>query len=166
MKEVIKVFIWVIVITGIVAVLFAQVNFNSQESNSHASSANSSTYNSSSYNSRSKESSPRDDSSTKWKEFAGTTYRASQWISNGVDAIEQNYAFSFSRSGSGKYIIYGTMPGTHVVTDQMEFNIYKVESDANCLYLYCSELSSPVKIKIKGHSLYTNDGKERFSEWD
>ena len=106
-----------------------------------------------------------DNSSTKWKDFAGTTYIASQWISNGVEAIEQNYGFSYNRAGEGKYIIWGTMPGTHFVTDKMEFNIYKVESNADCLYLYCSGLhSSPVRIRIKGHSLYTSDGSERYNE--
>lgn len=107
----------------------------------------------------------QDNSGTKWKEFAGTTYRASQWVSDGIDAVEQNYAFSYNRSGTGKYIIFGTYPGTHVVTDQMEFDIYKVESDANCIYLYCSRLNTPVKIKIKGSSLYTYDGAERYEKW-
>lgn len=104
----------------------------------------------------------QDNSSTKWKEFAGTMYRATQFYSSDVC---NNYAFSYSRSGTGKYILFGTIPGTHVVTDQMEFNIYKVTSDANSIYLHCSELNTPVKIRIKGHSLYTNDGEERYEEW-
>ena len=103
-----------------------------------------------------------DDSSTKWKEFAGTTYRASQFTSEGY----QYYAFSYDRTGKGKYIIWWNYRGTDVVEDKMEFSIYKVESDANYLYLYTNKLNTPVKIKIEGSSLYTNDGKERYEIWD
>lgn len=104
----------------------------------------------------------QDDSSTKWKKFAGTTYKATQFLSNNVI---QNYAFGYNSSGTGTYIIFETMPGTNVVTDQLEFSIYKVTSDADCIYLHCSEINSPVRIRIKGYSLYTNDGSERYEEW-
>ena len=101
-----------------------------------------------------------DDSSTKWEEFAGTTYRASQWVSDRM----QYYAFSYNRSGKGKYFIYCNYPGTNVVEDQMEFSIYKVESEGNYLYLYSHELNSPVKIEIQGSSLYTMNG-DRYEIW-
>jgi uncharacterized protein YxeA len=104
----------------------------------------------------------QDNSSTKWKDFAGTTYKATQYAGN---SVENNYSFSYSSSGTGKFILFGTELGTHVVTDQMEFNIYKVSSDAECIYLYCSEMDTPIKIRIKGHSLYTYDGTERYEEW-
>lgn len=113
-----------------------------------------------SYNSTSNKSNQYDDSSTKWKEFAGTTYKASQFTSEGY----QYYAFSYDRTGKGKYIIWWNYRGTNVVEDKMEFSIYKVESDANYLYLYSNKLNSPVKIKIEGSSLYTNDG-ERYEIW-
>lgn len=48
--------------------------------------------------------------------------------------------------------------------DKMEFSIYKVESNANYLYLYSYELNSPVKIKIQGSSLYTMNG-DRYEIW-
>lgn len=100
-------------------------------------------------------------SSTKWKRFAGESYIASELINN----IWQNYAFSFNNSGHGKYIMFGTLPNSHVVTDQMEFEISEVSSDANYLYLHCYELNSPIKIKIRGYSLYTNDGGLRYEKW-
>lgn len=100
--------------------------------------------------------------STQWKDFAGTSYRATQFYSSDVC---NNFAFSYSSSGRGTYVLFGTIPGTHVVTDQMEFNIYKVTSDRDHIYLHCSELNTPVKILIKGHSLYTNDGSERYERW-
>ena len=96
----------------------------------------------------------------KWKEFSGTTYRASQFTSKGY----QYYAFSYDRTGKGKYIIWWNYRGTDVVEDKMEFSIYKVESDANYLYLYTNKLNTPVKIKIEGRSLYTMDG-ERYEIW-
>lgn len=102
-----------------------------------------------------------DKSSTQWKRFAGNSYRASKLVNN----IWQNYAFNFNNSGRGKYIIFETLPGSNVVTDQMEFEISRVSSDANYLYLHCYELNSPVKIKIKGNSLYTYDGSERYEKW-
>ena len=160
-KEILQAFAYVILTTTLCLTLAYGCNSPQNSSSHNTSSSNSSQYSTNSNNSN--YSKHTDDSSTKWKEFAGTTYKASEFLNNDV---EQHYAFSYSRSGSGTYIIFGTIPGTHAVTDQMEFNIYKVESDANCLYLYCSELSTPVKIKIKGHSLYTYDGKERYSEWD
>lgn len=98
----------------------------------------------------------------KWKEFSGTTYRASQFIS-GVGY--QYYAFSYNSTGKGKYIIWWDYPGTNVVEDKMEYSIYKVESDADYLYLYTNELDTPVKIKIEGSSLYTNNGEERYEIW-
>ena len=101
-----------------------------------------------------------DDSSTKWNEFAGTTYRASQFTSEGY----QYYAFSYDSTGKGKYIIWWNYPGTNVVEDKMEFSIYKVESDANYLYLYSYELNTPVKISIQGNSLYTMNG-DRYEIW-
>ena len=101
-----------------------------------------------------------DDSSTKWKEFAETTYRASQFTSEGY----QYYAFSYDRTGKGKYIIWWNYLGTDVVEDKMEFSIYKVESEGNYLYLYSYELNSPVKIEIQGSSLYTMNG-DRYEIW-
>ena len=101
-----------------------------------------------------------DDSSTKWKEFAGTTYRASQFTSEGY----QYYAFSYDRTGKGKYIIWWNYLGTDVVEDQMEFSIYKVESEGNYLYLYTYELNDPVKIQFQGSSLYSNTG-DRYEIW-
>lgn len=100
------------------------------------------------------------DSRSKWKEFSGTTYRASQWVSDRI----QYYAFGYNRSGKGKYFIYCNYPGTNVVEDKMEFSIYKVESEGNYLYLYSYELNSPVKIKIQGSSLYTMNG-DRYEIW-
>jgi len=47
---------------------------------------------------------------------------------------------------------------------KMEFSIYKVESDANYLYLYSYELNTPVKISIQGNSLYTMNG-DRYEIW-
>lgn len=102
-----------------------------------------------------------DKSSTQWKRFAGDSYRASVLVNN----IWQNYAFNFNNSGRGKYIMFGTLPGSNVVTDQMEFEISKVSSDANYLYLHCYELNSPIKIKIRGNSLYTANGSERYEKW-
>ena len=102
----------------------------------------------------------QDNSSTKWEEFAGKTYRASQWVSDRM----QYYAFSYNRSGKGKYFIYCNYPGTNVVEDQMEFSIYNVESEGNYLYLYSHELNSPVKIEIQGNSLYTMNG-DRYEIW-
>ena len=102
----------------------------------------------------------QDNSSTKWEEFAGKTYRASQWVSDRM----QYYAFSYNRSGKGKYFIYCNYPGTNVVEDQMEFSIYNVESEGNYLYLYSYELNSPVKIEIQGSSLYTMNG-DRYEIW-
>ena len=96
----------------------------------------------------------------KWKDFSGTTYRASQYTSKGY----QYYAFSYNNLGKGKYIIWWNYPGTNVVEDKMEFYIYKVESNANYLYLYSYELNSPVKIKIQGNSLYTMNG-DRYEIW-
>jgi len=97
----------------------------------------------------------------KWKDFSGTTYRASHFTSEGY----QYYAFSYNSAGKGKYIIWWDYTGTNVVEEKMEFSIYKVESDANYLYLYTNELNTPVKIKIEGSSLYTNDGNERYEIW-
>ena len=97
----------------------------------------------------------------KWKDFSGTTYRASQFTSKGY----QYYAFSYNSLGKGKYLIWWNYPGTNVVEEKMEFSIYKVESDANYLYLYTNELNTPVKIKIKGRSLYTSNGEERYEVW-
>ena len=97
----------------------------------------------------------------KWKDFSGTTYRASQFTSKGY----QYYAFSYNNLGKGKYIIWWDYPGTNVVEEKMEFSIYKVESDANYLYLYTNELNTPVKIKIVGRSLYTSNGEERYEVW-
>lgn len=97
----------------------------------------------------------------KWKDFSGTTYRASHFTSEGY----QYYAFSYNSAGKGKYIIWWNYPGTNVVEEQMEFSIYKVESDANYLYLYTNELNTPVKIKIEGRSLYTSNGEERYEVW-
>lgn len=97
----------------------------------------------------------------KWKDFSGTTYRASQFTSKGY----QYYAFSYNNLGKGKYIIWWNYPGTNVVEEKMEFSIYKVESDANYLYLYTNELNTPVKIKIEGRSLYTSNGEERYEVW-
>lgn len=96
----------------------------------------------------------------KWKDFSGTTYRASQFTSKGY----QYYAFSYNNLGKGKYIIWWNYPGTNVVEEKMEFSIYKVESNANYLYLYSYELNSPVKIKIQGNSLYTMNG-DRYEIW-
>lgn len=96
----------------------------------------------------------------KWKDFSGTTYRASHFTSEGY----QYYAFSYNSAGKGKYIIWWNYPGTNVVEEQMEFSIYKVESNANYLYLYSYELNSPVKIKIQGNSLYTMNG-DRYEIW-
>lgn len=101
-----------------------------------------------------------DDSSTKLKEFAGTTYRASQFTSEGY----QYYAFSYDRTGKGKYIIWWNYRGTNVVEDKMEFSIYKVESDANYLYLYSYELNDPVKIQFQVNALYTIKG-DRYEIW-
>ena len=126
-----------------------------ENDNKASSSSSSKSYSSSSYNSN-----QYDDSSDKWEEFAGTTYRASQWVSDRM----QYYAFSYSRSGKGKYFIFNNYPGTNVVENEMEFSIYKVESDANILYLYTNELSTPVKIKIQGSSLYTMNG-DRYEIW-
>ena len=103
----------------------------------------------------------QNDYSTKWKNFAGDTYRASELIHD----VWQNYAFQFDSSGRGKYFMFGTLPNSNVVTDQMEFEIYKVTSDAKNLYLYCVELSSPIKITLKGYSLYTTNGKEKYEKW-
>lgn len=99
-------------------------------------------------------------SEKKWEEFAGKTYRASQWVSDRM----QYYAFSYNRSGKGKYFIYCNYPGTNVVEDQIEFSIYNVESEGNYLYLYSYELNSPVKIEIQGSSLYTMNG-DRYEIW-
>lgn len=79
-----------------------------------SSSYGSESYSAQSYNSSSNNSNQNDDSSTKWKEFAGTTYRASQFTSEGY----QYYAFSYNRSGKGKYFIYFNYPGTNVVEDK------------------------------------------------
>lgn len=128
--------------------------------NQKSSSSSSPSYSNSSYDSSSDNSYRYDDSSTKWKEFAGTSYRASQFVSNSM----QYYAFSYSCSGKGKYIIFNNYPGTNVVENEMDFSIYKVESDANILYLYTNELSTPVKIKIQGSSLYTLNG-DRYEIW-
>ena len=128
--------------------------------NKTSSSYGSESYSAQSYNSSSNKSNHYDDSSTKWEEFAGTTYRASQWVSDRM----QYYAFSYNRSGKGKYFIYCNYPGTNVVEDKMEFSIYKVESNANYLYLYSYELNSPVKIKIQGITLYTMNG-DRYEIW-
>ena len=97
----------------------------------------------------------------RWKDFSGTTYRASQFTNKGY----QYYAFSYNSLGKGKYFIWWNYPGTNVVEEQMEFSIYKVESDANYLYLYTNELNTPVKIKIEGRSLYTSNGEERYEVW-
>lgn len=97
----------------------------------------------------------------KWKDFSGTTYRASQFTNKGY----QYYAFSYNSLGKGRYIIWWNYPGTNVVEEKMEFSIYKVESDANYLYLYTNELNTPVKIKIEGRSLYTSNGEERYEVW-
>ena len=105
--------------------------------------------------------SQQDNSSTKWKDYAGNSYRASELVNN----IWQNYAFNFNTSGRGKYIVFGTLPNSNVVTDQMEFEVYKVTSDANNIYLHCSELSSTIKIKIRGNSLYTANRAERYEKW-
>lgn len=99
--------------------------------------------------------------STQWRKFAGVSYRASELVNN----IWQNYAFNFNNSGHGKYIMFGTLPNSNVVTDQMEFEISEVSSDANYLYLHCYELNSPIKIKIRGNSLYTANGSERYEKW-
>ena len=138
---------------------------SNQSSSSNVNNKTSSSYGSGSYsaqsdNSNSNKSNHYDDSSTKWEEFAGTTYRASQWVSDRM----QYYAFSYNRSGKGKYFIYCNYPSTNVVEDQMEFSIYKVESEGNYLYLYSYELNSPVKIKIQGSSLYTMNG-DRYEIW-
>lgn len=107
-------------------------------------------------------SSPRaNEYNDQWKKFAGVTYRASELVGN----VSQNYSFGYSDSGVGKYVIFGTIPGTHVVTDKVEFNIYKVTSDADHLYLYYTEQSTPIKVLIKGHSLYTNNGAQRYEKW-
>lgn len=118
-------------------------------------------YGSKSYDTQSYNSKQYDDSSTKWKEFAGTTYRASQFTSEGY----QYYAFSYDRTGKGKYIIWWNYLGTNVVEDQMEFSIYKVESEGNYLYLYSYELNTPVKIQIQGSSLYSMTG-DRYEIWN
>ena len=102
-----------------------------------------------------------DNYSTQWKRFAGNSYRASKLVNN----MWQNYAFIFNNSGHGKYIIFETLPGSNVVTDQMEFEISRVSSDANYLYLHCDGLNSSAKIKIMGNSLYTYDGSERYEKW-
>lgn len=103
----------------------------------------------------------QNDYSTKWKNFAGDTYRASELIHD----IWQNYAFQFDSSGRGKYIMFGTLPNSNVVTDQMELEIYKVTSDAKNLYLYCFGSSSPIKITLKGYSLYTANGKLKYEKY-
>lgn len=129
--------------------------------NKKSSSSDSQSYSTLSSNSTSNTSNRYDDSSTKWKEFAGTTYRASQFTSEGY----QYYAFSYDRTGKGKYIIWWNYLGTNVVEDQMEFSIYKVESEGNYLYLYGYELNTPVKIQIKGSSLYSMTG-DRYEIWN
>ncbi len=139
--------------------------FNRQGNTMQSQTKTSSSYGSGSYsdqsdNSNSNKSNHYDDSSTKWKEFAGTTYRASHFTSEGY----QYYAFSYDRTGKGKYIIWWNYLGTNVVEDKIEFSIYKVESDANCLYLYSYELNTPVKISIQGNSLYTMNG-DRYEIW-
>ena len=121
----------------------------------------SSSYGSESYGTQSYNSNHYDDSSTKWKEFAGTTYRATQWVYD----RRQYYAFSYNSSGKGKYFIYSNYPGTNVVEDKMEFSIYKVESEGNYLYLYSYELNDPVKIQIQGSSLYSMTG-DRYEIWN
>ena len=128
--------------------------------NKTSSSYGSESYSAQSYNSSSNNSNHYDNSSNKWEEFAGKTYRASQWVSDRT----QYYAFSYNRSGKGKYFIYCNYPGTNVVEDQMEFSIYNVESEGNYLYLYSHELNSPVKIEIQGSSLYTMNG-DRYEIW-
>ncbi len=141
----------------------SNVNFSLEEraityyenDNKAPSSSSSESYSSSSYNSN-----QYDDSSSKWKEFAGTTYKASQFTSEGY----QYYAFSYDRTGKGKYIIWWNYLGTDVVEDKMEFSIYKVESEGNYLYLYTYELNDPVKIQFQGSSLYTNTG-DRYEIW-
>ena len=133
---------------------------SSNVNNKTSSSYGSESYSAQSYNSSSNNSNQYDDSSTKWKEFAGTTYRASHFTSEGY----QYYAFSYDRTGKGKYIIWWNYLGTNVVEDKIEFSIYKVESDANCLYLYSYELNTPVKISIQGNSLYTMNG-DRYEIW-
>jgi hypothetical protein len=102
-----------------------------------------------------------DYSADNWKKYTGTTYRASQMVSN----MWQNYAFSYSSNGTGRYFIFTTIPGTNVVEDQMDFTIYKVTSDDSYIYLHCNGLNSTVKIKIKGHSLYLADGSEKYEVW-
>ena len=157
-----------IVSVCLIAIALGIIAFNPSIFDTNDSSSNNYSYQSystTSNSSNSNYSNQYDVSSTKWKEFAGTRYRASQWVSNGVDAVVQNYAFIFDNTGKGKYIIFGTYPGSHVVTDQMNFNIYSVESDADYLYLYCSELNTPVKVLVKGHSLYTKNGAERYEVW-
>lgn len=148
-----------------IAILAVIYCFNRQGNTMQSQTNTSSSYGSGSYsdqsdNSNSNKSNHYDDSSTKWEEFAGTTYRASQCVSDRM----QYYAFSYNRSGKGKYFIYCNYPGTNVVEDQMEFSIYKVESEGNYLYLYSYELNSPVKIKIQGNSLYTING-DRYEIW-
>ena len=129
--------------------------------NKKSPSSDSQSYSTLSNNSTSNTSNQYDDSSTKWKEFAGTTYRASQFTSNRY----QYYAFSYDRTGNGKYIIWWNYPRTNVVEDQMDFSIYKVESEGNYLYLYSYELNNPVKIQIQGSSLYTMTG-DRYEIWN
>lgn len=102
-----------------------------------------------------------DYSADRWKDFAGVTYRASQMVSN----MWQNYAFSYNSTGRGQYIIYTTIPGTNVVEDQMDFSVYEVTSDDDYIYLHCEGFSSTVKIRIKGSSLYTADGAEKYERW-
>jgi hypothetical protein len=102
-----------------------------------------------------------DYSADKWKDFAGTTYRASELLGD----MWYNYAFSYNSNGKGKYIIFTTIPGTNVVEDQLNFTVYKVTSDDNYIYLHCDDLDSTAKIKIKGSSLYTANGAERYEVW-
>jgi hypothetical protein len=77
----------------------------------------------------------------------------------------QNYAFSYNTNGKGKYIIFTTIAGTNLVEDQLNFTVYKVTSDDNYIYLHCDDLDSTAKIKIKGSSLYTANGAERYEMW-
>ena len=71
-----------------------------------SSSYGSESYSAQSDNSSSNKSNHYDDSSTKWEEFAGTTYRVSQWVSDRM----QYYAFSYTAQEKGSILFIVTIP--------------------------------------------------------
>ena len=94
-----------------IAILAVIYCFNRQGNTMQSQTKTSSSYGSESYsaqsdNSSSNKSNHYDDSSTKWEEFAGTTYRVSQWVSDRM----QYYAFSYTAQEKGSILFIVTIP--------------------------------------------------------